>query len=133
MKGVFVHPQFSWEGLMKFRSTAIALLLTLAAGTGAAHGNKVHVLGTLEKINPDSVLVKTKDGKSVEVKLAASTVYVERSHNQNKPAKMSDLALGDLVVIHATPKDSTLEADEIKFSLPSGPKAAAPVSPKPKS
>jgi uncharacterized protein DUF5666 len=117
---------------MRFRSITIALLLALAAGTASAHGNKVHVLGTLEKINGDSVLVKTKEGKTVEVKLAASTVYVERSQNQDKPAKMSDLALGDLVVIHATPKDNTLEADEIKFSLPRAPKAAAPASPKPK-
>jgi hypothetical protein len=118
---------------MKLRFITIALLLVLAAGSAFAHGNKVHVLGTVEKIKADSVLVKTKEGKSVEVKLAAATVYLERSNNQDKPAKMSDLAVGDLVVIHATPKESTLEADEVKFSLPSAPKSAAPATPKPKS
>jgi|ERR1700730_13620945 len=118
---------------MRFRSVTVALLFALAAGSTLPHGNKVHVLGTLERLNADSVLVKTKEGKSVEVKLLASTVYIERSHNQDKPAKMSDLALGDLLVIHATPKANTLEADEIKFSLPSAPKTAAPASPKPKS
>ena len=127
---------------MKLRSSLIVLLLALAASAAIAHGNKVHVLGTLEKINADSVVVKTKDGKSVEVKLAASTVYLSHTINQDKnarlshmpgqdkPAKISDLAVGDMVVIHATPKDNALEADQIKFSVPATPKAAAP---KPKS
>jgi uncharacterized protein DUF5666 len=118
---------------MKLRCILIAMLLALAAGNAFAHGNKVHVLGTLEKINADSVQVKTKEGKSVEVKLAASTVYVERSNNQDKPAKLSDLAVGALVVIHATPKDNSLEADEIKFSILAATKVAVPASPKPKS
>jgi hypothetical protein len=133
---------FSWEGLMKFRAKTFAVLMAFAAGTSLAHGNKVHVLGTLEKINADSVVVKTKEGKSVEVKLVASTVYLlhvtenpakTTDANENKPAKISDLAVGDLVVIHATPKESSLEADEIKFSIPTAPKAAAPGTPKPKS
>ena len=130
---------------MKLRSSRIALLLALAASAAFAHGNKVHVLGTLEKINADSVVVKTKDGKSVEVRLAASTVYLCHTVNQDKnarlsdmpgqdkPAKISDLAVGDMVVIHATPKDNALEADQIKFSVPTTPKVVAPAAPKPKS
>jgi hypothetical protein len=42
-----------------------------------------------------------------------------RSGNEDKPAKASDLVVGDRVVIHATPKGETLEADEIKFSVAS--------------
>jgi hypothetical protein len=127
---------------MKSRFITIALVLAFAVGNASAHGNKVHVFGTVEKINADSVLVKTKDGKSVEVKLVASTVYLLHVTNnstklsdasENKPAKVSDLALGDLVVIHATPKDNTLEADEIRFSVPAASKEAAPSTPKPKS
>jgi hypothetical protein len=125
--------QFLREDFMRVRVFAIAMCFALAAGSAFAHGDKVHVIGTLEKINADSVLVKTKVGKSVEVKLTASTVYVLRSNNQDKPAKVSDLALGYLVVIHATPKDSKLEADEVKFSVPNAPKAAAPATPKPNS
>ena len=89
--------------------------------------------GTIEKINADSLQIKTPDGKSVEVKLTASTVYrlhvtgkpVTPSENADKPAKVGDLAVGDLVVIHATPKGDTLEADEIKFSVPSTKKVAS--------
>jgi hypothetical protein len=116
---------------MKLRMTILALLAMLFAGSAFAHGNKVHVRGTIEKVNADSVLIKTPDGKSLEVKLVASTVYllhvIDKSAkpsdaSEDKPAKVSDLAAGELVVIHATPKDNSLEADEIKFSLPAAAK-----------
>lgn len=130
------------EGFMKSRAWKLAILLALMACNVFAHGNKVHVLGTLEKVSPDSVLVKTKEGKSVEVKLLASTVYVlhvtsssgnSSDRNEDKPAKISDLAVGDAVVIHATPKENTLEADEVRFSAPVASKTAAPAAAKPKS
>jgi hypothetical protein len=126
---------------MKIRLIMLGLLIGLASGVGFAHGNKVHVRGTIEKINADSVHVRTPDGKSVEVKLGASTIYLSHvmekqatpSDSADKPAKISDLAIGDLVVIHATPKGDALEADEIKFSVPSGNKAAPSPGTKPKS
>ncbi len=118
---------------MKLRLTTLALLFALATGAAFAHGNKVHVSGTVEKISTDSLVVKTADGKSVEVKFAASTVFVSRSNNEDKPAKAGDLAAGDLVVIHATPKDNSLQADEIKFSVPTTIKPAMPAPAKPKS
>ena len=121
---------------MKVRLLVLGLLIGLASGAGFAHGNKVHLRGTIEKVSADSLLIKTADGKSVEVKLAASTVYllhtnihtgekvgVRRVGDEDRPAKASDLAVGDLAVIHATPKGSTLEAEEVKFSLPPKPKS----------
>lgn len=122
---------------MRARMLAVGLLLALGGGLTLAHGSKVHIRGTIEKISADSVQVKTPDGKTVEVKLAASTLYVlhaneertspqagvRRLGDEDKPAKVSDLAVGDLVVIHATPKGSALEADEVKFSLPRKPKS----------
>ena len=118
---------------MKLRLGALALLMALVTSIAFAHGTKVHVRGTVEKVSADSLVVKTPDGKSVEVKIAASTVFLSRSNNEDKPAKASDLAAGDLVVIHATPKDKSLEADEIKFSVPTATKPAAPPRAKPKS
>jgi hypothetical protein len=117
---------------MKLRLFSMALLFALIAGTAFAHGNKVHVRGTVEKINADSLVVKTADGKSVEVRFSASTVFLSRSNNEDKPAKAGDLAVGDLVVIHATPKDNTLGAEEIKFSVPAAAKPAMPTPAKPK-
>jgi hypothetical protein len=95
--------------------------VVLMASVAVAHGDKKHVVGTVEKINGDSVVVKTADGKSVDVKLVASTIYVSRAGNEDKSAQLSDLAVGDRVVIHATPNGETLEANEVKFSA----KAAA--------
>ena len=118
---------------MKLRKTLMALVMALAVGTAFGHGNKVHVRGTVEKISADSVIVKTTDGKSVEVKIAASTVFLSRANNEDKPAKAGDLVVGDLVVIHATPKNNTLEADQIKFSTPAAGKPAPPAVAKPKS
>jgi len=127
---------------MKIRLLLTVLLLVLATGLVFAHGNKVHVSGTVEKVTSDSVVVKTRDGKSVEVKLVASTVYLSHmmvkidkpaDPNADKPAKQSDIAVGDLVVIHATPKGNALEADEVKFSVPRAVKPATPATAKPKS
>ena len=118
---------------MKLRAVLMSLFLVVTAALASAHGNKVHVRGTIEKINADSVVVKTTEGKSVEVKFGASTVFLVRANNEDKPAKASELATGDLVVIHATPKDNGLEADEIKFSVPGAAKARATEAAKPKS
>src|SRR4029077_13748398 len=110
---------------MKRKVISLIGMLALMATVMFAHGDKKHVMGTLEKINADSVVVKQADGKSVEVKLVANTMYVTRD---GKAAKVSDLAVGDRVVIHATPSGATLSADEIKFSAAG---AAASSSAKP--
>src|SRR5262249_34174886 len=101
----------------------LSLIAIVAISTvpAFAHGDKKHVVGTLEKVSADSVIVKTTDGKTVEVKLVSSTMVVTRD---GKPAKVSDLAPGERVVIHATPSGDTLSADEVKFS-PAGAPAAS--------
>jgi membrane-bound inhibitor of C-type lysozyme len=85
----------------------------LVAVTAMAHGDKTHVIGTVEKVATGSVTVKTADGKSVEVKLVSGTIYV---WSDGKSASLSDLAAGERVVIHATPNGDTLSADEVRFS-----------------
>jgi hypothetical protein len=101
---------------MKRRVFTLLLAFVFAAITLSAHGDKKHVIGTIEKLNSGSVTVKTRDGKSVQVKLVPSTVYVARVATADKPAALTDLAVGENVVIHATPKGDDLEADEVRFS-----------------
>lgn len=104
---------------MKLRSFALLLSLALMVTVALAHGDKKHVVGTVEKVTADSVTVKTADGNSVEVKLVAATTYITRAGSVDKPSKLADLHVGDRVVIHATPKpDNTLEAAEVRFSAP---------------
>jgi len=106
---------------MKVKLISLLGMLALTATVMFAHGDKKHVIGVLEKINADSVVVKQADGKSVEVKLVANTMYVTRD---GKAAKVSDLAVGDKVVIHATPTGETLSANEVRFSVPAAADAA---------
>ena len=110
---------------IKTKVYALLAMVALAASVTLAHGDKKHVIGTVEKVNADSVVVKTSAGKSVEVKLVASTMYVSRVGNEDKSAKQADLAVGDRVVIHATPRGETLEANEVRFSAPSSAAATA--------
>jgi hypothetical protein len=92
----------------------IVLAVALPSAVPAfAHGDKVHVVGVIEKVTADAVTVKTKEGKLVEVKLAVTTVYTTR---EDQPAKASDLAVGQRVVIHADPKGKDLIAATVKFS-----------------
>jgi hypothetical protein len=114
---------------MRFRVVSLLALAALLAGAAVAHGDKKHVIGTLEKINADSVVVKTADGKSVEVKLVSSKMYVSRD---GKASKLSDLAVGERVVIHATPNGDTLSADEVKFSPPGSVSSTGASADKPK-
>ena len=125
---------------MKVKWLTLILALALVGGATLAHGNKVHIKGKVEKIGADSLQIKTADGKTVEVKLTASTAYVLHmppkagnppDNNEDKPAKLADLAVGDAVVVHATPKDGSLEADEVKFSA-SGSSKVASAAAKPK-
>jgi hypothetical protein len=105
---------------MARRFFTLLLSFLFVAITLSAHGDKKHVIGTIEKLNSGFVTVKTRDGKSVQVKLVPSTTYVARVATVDKPASISDLAVGENVVIHATPKGNDLEADEVRFSAPSG-------------
>lgn len=114
---------------MKVRMAAIFLALVFAVAA-FAHGDKVHVTGVIEKVSADTVSVKTAEGKTVDVKLAPATVYIFRDgkSKEGTPAKVSDLAVGQRVVIHATPKGKDLIADEVKFAPGESPAAVKPAS-----
>ena len=99
---------------MKARSAAIMMALAvLVALPLLAHGDKTHVIGVIEKVSADSVTVKTKEGKSVEVKLAQTTTYMTA---ENKVVKAPTLNIGQRVVIHADTKAGQLVAATVKFS-----------------
>ena len=114
---------------MKVRMTVIFLALVFAVAAHA-HGDKVHVTGVIDKVTADTVSVKTGDGKTVDVKLAPATVYIFRDgkSKEGTPAKVTDLAAGQRVVIHATPKNGALIADEVKFAAAGEPAHAKPAS-----
>ena len=100
---------------MQVRFFSLALILAMAAAVTMGHGEQKHVSGTVAKISVDAVTVKTVDGKTVEVKLVSKTTY---AHKDGKAAQLSELAVGDRVVIHAMPHGDTLEAIKVAFAKP---------------
>jgi hypothetical protein len=107
---------------MKLRWIALLIAFALAA-PAFAHGDKKHVIGTIEKLSTEAITVKTKDGKAVDVKLAPTTAYVT---SEDKPAKFADLAVGQRVVIHADTKGADLIAATVKFAAPGSVAAPKP-------
>ena len=103
---------------MKTRIAAVMISLFVIAVAVTAHGDKKHVMGILQSISAEAVTVKLGDGKIVTVKLTAATVYVMKDGKSadGTPAKFSDLATGQRVIIHATPKGNELLADHVKFA-----------------
>ena len=130
LKGIL--ESVSLGGFMTRRVFALLLSFLFVALTLSAHGDKKHVIGTIERLSSGSVTVKTRDGKSVQVKLVPTTAYVARVATADKPATLSDLAVGENVVIHATPKGDDLEADEVRFSIAgASPSASSKTQPHP--
>ncbi len=102
--------------------TSIVILLAVLVFTGSlfAHGNEKHVLGVVKSVGADSVTVETASHQTQTVKVTAQTKFIK----SGAPSSLSDLKVGDKVVIHAKPSGKTLEATEVKFG-PTPKKSAA--------
>jgi hypothetical protein len=91
--------------------TCLLLTLALAAGL-AAHGDAIHVTGTVKAIGPASVTVETAKHETVTVMLNAKTEVMKSAAK----ADIKDLKVGERVVIHAMKnKEGQLEAEEVAF------------------
>ena len=76
----------------------------------AAHGGMEHVKGTVTSVSDTSVMVKTTDGKTVEVRFDPKTTFTRGTHAIHK----ADLKQGDRVVIHATEVNEKLIAHTVE-------------------
>ena len=98
---------------MKARALILIACVSLVAAAALAHGNEKHVIGTVAQISPDSITVKTMDNKMVTVAVAPESKFIK----DKGAAKISDLKVGDRVVIHAKePKQGHLVADTVEFA-----------------
>lgn len=94
----------------------IHLLVTLLVGTAFAsgllwaHGTEKHVMGTVTAIAPESITVETTSHQIQTVQITSQTKFLKG----DKPSSLSDLKVGDRVVIHAKPSGDKLEATEVK-------------------
>ncbi|PYU25085.1 MAG: hypothetical protein DMG30_06625 [Acidobacteria bacterium] len=100
---------------MKARSLILIACISLITAAAFAHGDEQHVIGTVATVTKDSITVKTTANTLVTVAVVPQTTF-----SKNKSAaKLSDLNVGDRVVIHAKePTEGKLVADTVQFSAP---------------
>jgi len=107
---------------MKLRVFVLIACISLITAAALAHGDEEHVIGTVASVTKDSITVKTTANALVTVAVVPQTTF-----SKNKTAaKLSDLSVGDRVVIHAKePAEGKLVADTVQFSTPAAKPAPA--------
>lgn len=93
--------------------SAISLIcaFVLMSSIAWAHGDQIHVMGTVSKIEADTITIATTSGGEKTVKLVATTKFLKGQ----SPATLKDLKVSDRVVVHAKPNGQILEATEVKI------------------
>jgi hypothetical protein len=97
---------------MKYTALALSALL-LGSVVVFAHGNEQHVIGTVSKIEANSITVATVAGPVTTVNIVPTTKFLKG----DAAAALKDVKVGDRVVIHAKPLGKTLEASEVKIGV----------------
>ena len=100
---------------MKTRILILIACISLITAAALAHGDEQHVTGTVASVSKDSITVKTAANAMITVAVVPQTTF-----SKNKSAaKLSDLNVGDRVVIHAKePTEGKLVAVTVQFSTP---------------
>ena len=98
---------------MKARILVLVASISLVAALALAHGGLEHIIGTVAMVGPDSITVKTTTNKTVTVTVAQDTKFLK----DKASAKLSDLNVGDRVVIHANePTEGQYVAVTVEFA-----------------
>ena len=100
---------------MKVRLLLLVACISLMTAAAIAHGDEQHVIGTVASVAKDSITVKTPANALITVAVVPQTTF-----SKNKAAaKLSDLNVGNRVVIHAKEvAEGKLVADTVQFSAP---------------
>ena len=79
------------------RIATFLITVLLVTGFLFAQSGETHLMGTVTAVKPDTVTIKMQDGKTEMVMLEKTTKYTKN----DKPAKGTDLKIGDNVMINA--------------------------------
>lgn len=102
------------------RVLASMFAFTLIGGVAAyAHGGHDHIRGTVAQINGQSIVVQTTAKATKTVTIVADTKF----EKGGKPAILSDLKVGDRVVIDVP--EGKLTAEEVQIGAAAAAKTAA--------
>ena len=91
------------------RILGVTASLLLLVTTILAHGNEVHVMGTVTNITTTSITVKTQDGHTVDVSIAQDTKFMRGA----QPISANDIKTGDRIVVHASKNGEKLMATTV--------------------
>ena len=95
------------------RMITLVLVVMLGAGSLLAHGKGQHVMGIVTAMTDNSITVKTTAKDPVIVYTTADTKY----EKGGAASSISNLKVGDRVVIHATKMSDKLIATEVRFGV----------------
>jgi hypothetical protein len=96
------------------------LVIAATAGAAYAHGAGKHLMGTAESVSAEHLVVKDHSGTTHDVPLGPDTRY---RNGAGSAAKISDVKVGDRVVVHLAAHDHDSPAAEIRFEHPASGKA----------
>jgi hypothetical protein len=110
------------------RLVSCLTILSISAVLTFAHGDAIHVAGTITAIEGEHVQVKDQAGKTVVVMLLKTTKYLK----SEKPSTKAELKVGTRVVIDAKmdEKMKMLAAEEVAIGVVEASKPATTAKPK---
>jgi len=88
------------------------LITATSVGVAAAHGEGMHVFGTVTALDADQMAVLTIEGKTVSVRTLPATKY----RNRGRGGGSNFPKVGDRVAVDVTEEDGKLMATEVQFS-----------------
>lgn len=98
--------------ILKRVGILVLLMSATLPGIAAAHGEGLHVFGTITALDTAEIQVLTTEGKTVSIPTVAETKY----RNKGKGGGGDVPRVGDRVAIDVTEKDGKLTATEVQFS-----------------
>jgi hypothetical protein len=84
------------------RLITVVTAIVLAGTIVLAHGNFVHVRGVVTSVSAQSITVQTKGKETRTLTLSDKTAFKQAG----KPAQLSDIKVGDRVVVDVPQKKS---------------------------
>ncbi len=90
----------------------VLLMTAISYGIATAHGEGMHVFGTITALDTAEIQVRTIEGKTVLIHTVAETKY----RNRGRGGGLNVPSVGDRVAVDVTEKDGKLVATEVQFS-----------------
>lgn len=104
------------------KTITLFLSVVLFAAVALAHGDELHLKGTITKVTDKSITIEDQNKKSAEITLAADTKYMKGDAD----AALKDFKVGDRVVITAKKSGDKSVATMIMTGAATPAKGGAP-------